>query len=173
MRTYFFTVPFLMFIMGSAAAEQDVSIVAAKLKDYAVYGHVEEVALMPGDIEIKARLDTGASRSSLNARDIELVEQEGRKWVRFIFDDHNGQRHEMMRPLVETITVKQASGRQHRYVVEMGLCVGEHYEKNLFTLADRSKMTYPVLVGRNFLKNSVLVSSTHKMTAKPSCEVDV
>ena len=172
MRTCIFTVPFLMFIMGSASAEQNASIINANLKDYAVYGHVEEVALMPGEIEIKARLDTGASRSSLNARDIELVEEGGRQWVRFIFDDHEGNHHEMMQPLVETITIKQASGRQHRYVVELGLCVGEHYEKNLFTLADRSKMTYPVLVGRNFLKNSVLVSSTHKMTAKPSCEVD-
>ncbi|MGR9046623.1 MAG: ATP-dependent zinc protease family protein [Gammaproteobacteria bacterium] len=161
-----------MFITSSAVAEQSASIITANLKGYAVYGHVEEVALMPDDIEIKARLDTGASRSSLNARDIELVEEDGRQWVSFVFDDQNGNEHHMLEPLVDTITIKQASGKQHRYVVELGLCVGEHYEKNLFTLADRSKMTYPVLVGRNFLKNSMLVSSTHKMTAKPSCEID-
>ena len=170
MRIYIFAVPFLVFIMGQAAAKQVQPAFTTNLKGFAVYGHVEKVALMPGDIEIKARLDTGASRSSLNARNIVLVEEAGQQWVRFIFDDHEGNLREMMQPLVEMITIKQANGRQHRYVVEMGLCVGERYEKNLFTLADRSKMTYPVLVGRNFLKNSVLVSSGHKMTAKPSCE---
>lgn len=172
MRNYAFALASLVY-MTSAVAEQDASVIAANMKNYTVYGHVEEVALMPGEIEIKARLDTGASRSSLNAQDVELIETEDRTMVSFVFDDRNGNQYPMTLPLVETIGIKQASGRQERYVVEMGLCVGERYEKNLFTLADRSKMTYPVLVGRNFLKNSVLVSSKHKMTAKPNCEREV
>lgn len=172
MRSYVFVLAFTVF-MTSAVAEQEASVIAANMENYTVYGHVEEVALMPAEIEIKALLDTGASRSSLNAQDIELIESEDRTMVSFVFDDHNGNQYPMTLPLVETIGIKQASGRQDRYVVEMGLCVGEQYEKNLFTLADRSKMTYPVLVGRNFLKNSALVSSKHKMTAKPNCKIDV
>ncbi|MGD7033758.1 ATP-dependent zinc protease [Methylotuvimicrobium buryatense] len=171
MRIYPFALAFMMY-MTTAVAEQEASVLAANMNNYSVYGHIEEVALIPGDIEIKARLDTGASRSSLNAQEIELIESDEQTMVSFIFDDRNGNQYPMTLPLVETIGIKQASGRQERYVVEIGLCVGEHYEKNLFTLADRSRMTYPVLVGRNFLKNSVLVSSKHKMTAKPSCEID-
>ena len=171
MRIYFFALAFFVY-MSSAVAEQKASVLAANMNNYTVYGHVEEVAFIPGDIEIKARLDTGASRSSLNAQEIELIESDEQTMVNFIFDDRNGNQYPMTLPLVETIGIKQASGRQERYVVEIGLCVGEHYEKNLFTLADRSRMTYPVLVGRNFLKNSVLVSSKHKMTAKPICEID-
>lgn len=171
MRIYPFALAFMMY-MTTAVAEQEASVLAANMNNYTVYGHVEEVALIPGEIEIKARLDTGASRSSLNAQEIELIESDEQTMVSFIFDDRNGNQYPMTLPLVETIGIKQASGRQERYVVEIGLCVGEHYEKNLFTLADRSRMTYPVLVGRNFLKNSVLVSSKHKMTAKPSCEID-
>ncbi|PKM36878.1 MAG: hypothetical protein CVV06_08795 [Gammaproteobacteria bacterium HGW-Gammaproteobacteria-10] len=171
MRIYPFALAFMMY-MTTAVAEQEASVLAANMNNYSVYGHIEEVALIPGEIEIKARLDTGASRSSLNAQEIELIESDEQTMVSFIFDDRNGNQYPMTLPLVETIGIKQASGRQERYVVEIGLCVGEHYEKNLFTLADRSRMTYPVLVGRNFLKNSVLVSSKHKMTAKPSCEID-
>jgi hypothetical protein len=171
MRIYPFALAFMM-SMTTAIAEQKASVLAANMNNYTVYGHVEEVALIPGDIEIKARLDTGASRSSLNAQEIELIESDEQPMVSFIFDDRNGNQYPMTLPLVEKIGIKQASGRQERYVVEIGLCVGEHYEKNLFTLADRSRMTYPVLVGRNFLKNSVLVSSKHKMTAKPVCEID-
>lgn len=171
MRIYPFALAYMMY-MTMAVAEQEASVLAANMNNYTVYGHVEEVALIPGDIEIKARLDTGASRSSLNAQEIELIESDEQTMVSFIFDDRNGNQYPMTLPLVETIGIKQASGRQERYVVEIGLCVGEHFEKNLFTLADRSRMTYPVLVGRNFLKNSVLVSSKHKMTAKPSCEID-
>lgn len=166
---------FALFMMGwvtVAAAEPADQTLAANLKNYEIYGHIEEVALLPEGISIKARLDTGATRSSLNAQDIELIESEDKTLVSFVFDDRNGNRYPMLLPLVETIGVKQANGRQERYVVEVGLCVGGHYEKNLFTLSDRSKMTYPVLVGRNFLKNSVLVSSQHEMTAKPNCETD-
>jgi hypothetical protein len=175
MRFYLFALSLIGF-MTPATAEQ--YITSAKeanlnLEDFSVYGHVEKVALIPGDIEIKARLDTGASRSSINAQDIELVEKKERQWVRFIFDDHSGNQYPMMLPLVEKVAIKQASGKQIRYVVEIGLCVGDHYEKNLFTLTDRSKMTYPVLVGRNFLKNSVLVSSQHKMISEPTCGVDI
>lgn len=171
MRIYPFALA-LMMSMTTAQAEQEASVIAANMNNYSVYGHIERVALIPGDIEIKARLDTGAARNSLNAQDIELIESGEQTMVSFVFDDRNGNQYPMTLPLVETITVKQASGKQNRYVVEMGLCVGEHYEESLFTLADRSRMTYPVLVGRNFLKNAVLVSSEHKMTAKPNCEID-
>ncbi len=163
----------LLGLMTPATAEQHtIPIDQVDLEDFNVYGHVEKATLLPGDIEIEARLDTGASRSSLNAQDIKLIEKKEQIWVRFVFDDHNGNQYPMMLPLVGEIAIKQASGKQRRYVVELGLCVGDLYEKNLFTLSDRSRMTYPVLVGRNFLRNSVLVSSQHKMTSEPGCEPD-
>jgi hypothetical protein len=170
MRFYLFTLT-LMGYLTSGMAEEHTPIDETNLNDFSVYGHIEKVALIPGDIEIKARLDTGASRSSLNAQDIELVGTKKRRLVRFVFDDRNGNQYPMTLPLVEKVAIKQASGKQVRYVVEMGLCVGGHYKKNHFTLADRSRMTYPVLVGRNFLRDEVLVSSNHKFISEPNCEL--
>lgn len=139
----------------------------------AVYGHVEQVMLMPYRIKAQARLDTGARTSSLHARDIEPFEKNGEKWVRFFFDDHDGDLHPFVLPLIDEVTVTQASGTQTRYVVELGLCVGDHYNETKFTLTDRSKLTYPILVGRRFLADGLLVSSAHDFTASPECAPEV
>lgn len=169
MRFSFFALALLGIMMPATASEHTLTD-EVDLDNVSIYGHIEKVTLIPGDIEIEARLDTGAAKSSLNAQEIELIETKKKQFVRFVFDDQNGGQYPMTLPLVDRVTVKQASGKQVRYVVEMGLCVGEHYKKNQFTLADRSKMTYPVLVGRNFLKDEVLVSSKHKLTSEPTCE---
>ena len=136
-----------------------------------VFGHEEKVKLFPGGIKATARLDTGAATNSMYAVDTEVVEQGGQKHVEFTFVDHEGKSHRLSRPLIDEVTVTQASGQQRRYVVEMGLCLGDHYENSRFTLADRSHMTFPILVGRNFLKNSVLVSSSDTNTQAPKCDV--
>ncbi|MFO7580526.1 MAG: RimK/LysX family protein [Nitrosomonas halophila] len=168
----------LMGLVTSVSAEPGNPSGEISPDNFSIYGHVEKVALipdnskLPADIEIPALLDTGAAKSSLHARDIEVIETNDQKLVRFVFDDHNGGQHPMTLPLVKKVSIKQASGKQVRYVVRMGLCVGDHYEKHLFTLSDRSRMTYPVLVGRNFLKHTALVSSRHKMTSEPNCMID-
>lgn len=153
-----------------ALAEEQHQDITAEANE--VYGHVEDVMLMPGRIKAQARLDTGARTSSLHARDVELFKKDGEDWVRFIFDDHDGGEHPVKAPLEDEITVTQASGTQTRYVVKLGLCVGDHYSETKFTLTDRSKLTYPILVGRRFLANGMLVSAEHDFTASPECEPD-
>lgn len=141
------------------------------LEDHSILGHQEIVTLFPGNITSTARIDTGAATNSMFAIDTEVTEENGEKLVHFTFIDDKKNEHRITRPLVDSVTVTQASGEQTRYVVEMGLCVGDYYEKTRFTLADRSRMTFPILVGRNFLENSLLVSSAEKMIASPVCEV--
>lgn len=149
--------------------QADNGVSSAKLNQPYVLGHVEGVLLMPDGIPAKARLDTGASRSSLHAREIELFDKNGEDRVRFVFDDHDGGEHVFDVPLEDQVTVTQASGQQTRYVVRLGLCVGKHYSETDFTLADRSTLTYPILVGRSFLSRGVLVSSAHDQTVEPDC----
>ena len=156
----------LAFSFAAHANEDKIDI-----EEQSVLGHQEIVTLFPGDIKTNARIDTGAATNSMYAVDTETFEQDGEKMIRFKFVDHEDNEHVITRPLVETVTVTQASGEQTRYVVEMGLCVGDYYEETRFTLADRSNMTFPILVGRNFLENSLLVSSAEKMIASPECEV--
>lgn len=143
------------------------------IENHSILGHQEIVTLFPGNITSSARIDTGAATNSMFAIDTEVIEENGEKLIQFTFIDDKKNEHRMTRPLVDTVTVTQASGEQIRYVVEMGLCVGDYYEKTRFTLADRSRMSFPILVGRNFLENSLLVSSAEKMIASPVCEVNL
>lgn len=137
-----------------------------------IFGHEEEIRLFPGDIQTSARLDTGASTNSLYGIDTEVIEKSDGEYVRFNFVDHNDEKHVMTRPLIEKTTVTQASGKQERYVVEMGLCVGDFYRETAFTLADRERMSVSVLVGRNFMEEGVLVDSDATHTADPRCQSD-
>ena len=157
---------FFIFSLTAHANQNPIEVEAQS-----VLGHQEIVTLFPGEIQTKARIDTGAATNSMYAIDTRVFEENGKEMVQFTFIDHEENKHTLTRPLVDKVTIKQASGKQTRYVVKMGLCVGNHYEKTRFTLADRSRMTFPILVGRNFLKNSLLVSSSEKMVASPECEV--
>lgn len=144
------------------------SLAAAEESD--IFGHEEEIRLFPGDIRTSARLDTGASMNSLYGVDAEVIEKSNGEYVRFNFVDHNDKKHAFTRPLIEKTTVTQASGKQERYVVEMRLCVGDFYRETAFTLADRSRMSVSVLVGRNFMEKGVLVDSDKSNTVTPQCQ---
>ncbi len=140
----------------------------------ALFGHVERVQLEPGSIQVDARVDTGAARSSLSAVDIETFDHNGDSWVRFRFrtgddDNDNGGSYGFELPVVEEITIIQASGDETRYVVRLGLCIGEQFAETDFTLTDRTDLTYPVLVGRSFLADIGLVSSRREYTMEPNC----
>ncbi|MCP1673246.1 hypothetical protein J2T57_000338 [Natronocella acetinitrilica] len=153
-----------------AEAEDEAPDLEAVFANKTLFGYIETVQLEPGSIRADARIDTGASRSSLHAEDIETFDHSGDTWVRFRFraseDDSS---HGFERPVVEEITIIQASGDETRYVIRLGLCVGDRFAETDFTLTDRGELTYPVLVGRSFLADTAVVSSQREYTRDPNC----
>jgi hypothetical protein len=111
----------------------------------------------------KARIDTGATTSSLNAVDIQIFERDGKEWARFNLNhtfEGNGDNSEIVEaPVVRWVKVRQSTAEQaeRRPVIEAWVKLGQLHEKAQFTLADRSHMTYPVLLGREFFKDIALV----------------
>ncbi len=66
------------------------------------------------------------------------------------------------------MTVRGAGGMEQRPTVTMSICLGDKvYE--WFTLRDRSKMIYPVLLGRRLLADLGAVDSSRTFTVQPSC----
>ena len=117
-----------------------------------IIGEVENVYLQPPGVILKARIDTGATTSSLNALNIQLFERDGEEWVRFDLpgpDDENATTLE--RPLVREVVIIQSDSHQgeERPVVEMELRIGTVVQMTEFTLSDRTHLEFPVLVGRN------------------------
>lgn len=117
----------------------------------------------------KARVDTGAATSSLNALNMVEFERDGKKWVKFSLSHlENDSQQEIEAKIVRTILIRQSSASEsvRRPVIELAVQLGDITTSTEFTLADRSHMTFPVLLGRTFLRDIVVVDVSEKYTQK-------
>lgn len=125
-----------------------------------VVGETEQVWLDIVNDSFAARIDTGATTSSLSAQDITVFERDGKPWVSFNMA-HEGvdEKLQVETRLVRYVRIRQASADdiERRPVVELTMRLGRLAEKTEFTLTDRSQMTYSVLLGREFLKDIAVV----------------
>ena len=139
-----------------------------------VLGWVEEGLILPERVAVKFKLDTGALTSSMHAENIDHFEKDGEDWVRFTveLEDINTDkqvRTRLERPLIRDIKVRGAGGAEERPVVLMKVCLGSQMYEEQFSLNDRDKMNYPVLIGRRTLEKVGLVDSSKTFTIEPSC----
>lgn len=128
----------------------------------AVIGLREWIALPDlGLAGLRAKIDTGASTSTLHASDIVVFERDGQPWVRFTA--HLGslvQRQHRQReaPLVSMKTIRSSTGHtQTRYVIRTNLVLGDRQWPVEFTLTCRKTMRYRVLLGAKALVSGHLV----------------
>ena len=127
-----------------------------------VVGLREWVALPDlGVAGLRAKIDTGASTSSLHATEVEPFVRDGVEWVRF--NAHLGTRVQLRHhcceaPLVAMKTIKSSNGHaQVRYVIRTSLALGDRVWPVEFTLACRKSMRYRLLLGSKALVDSQLV----------------
>ena len=126
-----------------------------------VVGATEWVFLSPPGRYLSARVDTGAETSSISARNIVRFERDGKRWVSFDLDTGNADNDIHLEvPLERNVLIRQASfdDVDRRPVVVFDVKLGDNlHQPTEFTLADRSRMSYPVLLGRSFLKDVAVV----------------
>jgi len=135
-----------------------------------VIGAVEQVYISPPGILLTARIDTGATTSSLDARNIEPFERDGKRWVRFeIMDQENEEPILLECRVVRKVKIIQAitEEKERRYVVELLVALGNVTRTAEFTLSDRGHVEYPVLIGRNILMDSMTVDVSKKFLSVP------
>ncbi len=149
-----------------------------------IMGWVEYVRIEPVDFFVKAKLDTGAKTSSMHAEDIETFKKNGDTWVRFTFESKDykdletndkveERRITFERKRVRKVVIKRHnSDYQERHVVEMELCINGKVHKEQFSLIDRSRFLYPVLLGRRALKDIALVDASETFLTTPDCGKD-
>lgn len=136
--------------------------------DKTVLGQAEWTYVTAAKENFKTRIDTGAATSSINAIDIQRFERDGEKWVRFNISHHKDSQKKMIEAkivrIVKIIQSGQPDENTERPVVRLHIRIGDISNQTEFTLTDRLHMTYPVLIGRSFMKDVVLVDVSQEYT---------
>lgn len=118
-------------------------------------------------IEIPAKIDSGARTSSLHAEVLEEINREDGRYVRFAVD-WGGTRHEGEAIHVDVRGITSSNGEtRQRYVIKTPLRIGDKTFKAEISLADRSDMKFPMLIGRSALRRKFLVDSGHSWLQSP------
>lgn len=122
-------------------------------------GEVETITLTSEELTYQARIDTGATSSSLDARDISRFERDGKSWIRFKLFVEEEQFIDVERPVIRWVRIFQSGLEEgeRRPVVEMTYKFGDIEDTAEFTLTDRSHLEFPALIGRNVMTDRMIV----------------
>ena len=140
-----------------------------------VIGRSECMDISDLALEVPAKIDTGAFRSSIHARDIEIKEEDSKPVLTCNLLGHPCS--PVLRPFktgeFSQVTVTNSFGKEEeRYLVKLKVKLGPKVFRTPFTLADRSNNLFPILAGRTLLKNRYLVdvskSNVNRLRLKES-----
>ncbi len=129
-----------------------------------VVGEVEDVILLPWGVKLPARIDTGASLSSLDARELRV---EGGYAEFKLSKKYGGMKIRL--PIVDWLIIRSSEASERRPIVEVELCIGSKRVHARVNLNDRSTVKYPLLIGRNALKENFIVDCMQERCSPPSC----
>jgi len=132
--------------------------------DKITIGEVEEVILMPWGVRMPARIDTGAATSSLDARGLKVKNN----IAEFKLPKRYGA-FEIRLPVIQWQNVRGADFKEKRPVVELTFCMGPKLLRVEVNLNDRSTVKYPLILGRNALKDYFIVDCEQSHCLPPSC----
>lgn len=128
-------------------------------KEKGIIGRAEMIEFVDYNLTVQAKVDTGADRNALHATRIKLENNDGKDVLTCKI---------LKGPTVKfydfsTVKVKSSNGvTQNRYKVKLKVKVFGKAYLTSFSLTDRQKMKYPILLGKNFLRNRFLVDVSLK-----------
>jgi len=110
------------------------------------------------DFYLKAKIDTGATISALHATHIEEFNFRGIKYVKFRL--YRSKSYKMIKkPVIGYKIIKNSFGKkQLRPLINISIKIGNNTIDTIITLTTRSRMTYPVLIGRSALNNNYRIN---------------
>lgn len=154
----------LFLVMSSMITLLPIASLHAEEQPKILIGGVEEVVLFPWRVRLSARVDTGATMTSLDVRD--LTVRKG--MAQFRLPEQYGNTLIRLR-VIRHCNIRSSDARERRPVVEMELCVGSRRMRVEVNLNDRSRMEYPLILGRNVLNQGFLVDSAREKIWPTKC----
>lgn len=145
--------------------------------DKTVLGWVENVYIADIDAKLKGKLDTGAKTSSVRAEVLQIVRHKKGEKRRVVFqvEDASGKVSTLERQLVRWVRIKSKKTGvfYRRPVVDMQFCVGGQRIHAEVNLAPRKDFIYPILVGRNMLREAnIVVDAENTFTTSAMCPAE-
>jgi len=120
-------------------------------------------------LPLSARVDTGATSCSIHCESFEIKDADPDpkvnigKPVRFLIKNKEGDTGEWVEAkIVDHVRVRTSESEDERYKVSLRLRWEDVEKKVHVTLNDRQSMKYPLLLGRNFLRDDFLVNVSLK-----------
>lgn len=148
--------------------------VGCQENSYRRVGWVEKIKITNLDSEVSAKLDSGATTSSINAEIISQPDEETESGgtIKFKFIDTDGKEVLYERPVERWVKIKKKEGGTiRRPVVKMVFCIAGKVIEEEVNLADRDEFNYSILVGRNMLvKGKLIIDSSQKFLSEPNCK---
>lgn len=128
-----------------------------------ILGPFEQIGFPAFGLEdVTAKIDTGAFTGALHCTKIEEADTAEGKVLHFSPFDHP----ELTITTAEYVIkqVKSSNGeRQRRYFIKTMISLQGQEYKILLSLADRSEMKWPVLIGRRFLRHNHFLVDVRKV----------
>ena len=170
-----------LYVIASAimAAAAYSSASAQESRKSKTVGWVENVRIQDVDVTMRAKLDTGAKTSSLDARVLDTKENPNppagytEDTVVFsILDDTSKKARVFERDVVRYVRIKlKGDGYIRRPVVKMTFCIAGRLTEEEVNLAERTNFIYPVLIGRNMMQHAnLLINASRTFMTRPVCE---
>ncbi len=151
----------VVFLTSSSAWAETPSKESSNEKQ--VIGPTAIVEEVESDLTFPARVDTGATTSSLHVEDCKIEDEASQmaenvgKMIRFRIKNHRGESEWLERKIAEICVIKTSEREETRYKVPVTLNCLNVKKRVLVSLNDRSHMAYPILLGRNFLQGDFVV----------------
>jgi len=149
---------FLLVLLLPAVSSTQSLVAGKKIIGRECWIRVEELGA-----DYLARVDTGATTSSIHATDLRIIDGSDDprdnvgKMIRFRSVSSTGVPVRIKAEIAKAQTVVNAQGREKRYMVWLTLSARGVRKTILTDLRDRSGMRYKMLVGRDWLAGDFLV----------------
>jgi len=145
---------------------KNLHLATATLNDKMEIGWKEWCVLPDLNIPIiKAKIDTGAKTSALHAYDIMPFYHHHHLWVSFhlhpIQGDNKYSIHRTARVEDQRFVTSSTGHKELRYVIKTTLQLGEDSWDIELTLANREKMSFRMLLGRDAVTHKAIIDPSH------------
>ena len=130
-----------------------------------IVGEVEPIYFLPMKSPFLARIDTGATTSAIDAKDVVYFERDGERWVSFkLVNRKSKEEHVFEKKIERSFRVRRSGEDERRKAVKMEVKMGKETFYAFFSLADREDFDYQGLVGRNVLTGRFIVDTSVSYT---------